>query len=256
VETIFVTPGITPIAGGATHPKAVGFFIEMEEGWLKLHRKILKHWIWSDAYYLRAWIYCLLRANHEKKRVMIKGQITDINRGEFVTSLHKFSKETELSVQQVRTFFKLLQKDKMISKNPTKKVTKLTICNYDSYNDVQQGEQQSDNKHPTHHQQRTRTNKNEKNIIYNQIIDHFNKTLNRQIKLTTSRKQQINGRIKEGYSLEDFKKVIDTMNRKWRGTEMEQYLTPDTLFRASKFPKYREMADNNKSINHHNLEAN
>lgn len=138
----------------------------MRSGWIKLHRKILNHWIYTEPLYFRAWVYCLLRANHEKKTVMIRGELIEIDRGEFVTSLNNFHKDTELSVQQIRTFFKLLQNDKMIRKNPTRQATKITICKYDSYNDAQHSKQQTDNTVPTHGQQQTRTNKNEKNKLY------------------------------------------------------------------------------------------
>jgi uncharacterized phage protein (TIGR02220 family) len=48
----------------------------------------------------------------------------------------------------------------------------------------------------------------------------------------------ISARIEEGYKLEDFKIVIDNMVAKWKGTEWEQYLRPQTLFQASKFENY------------------
>jgi uncharacterized phage protein (TIGR02220 family) len=45
-------------------------------------------------------------------------------------------------------------------------------------------------------------------------------------------------RIREGYSLDDFKAVIDSRIKAWKGTEWEKYLTPETLFRPGKFDKY------------------
>ena len=44
-------------------------------------------------------------------------------------------------------------------------------------------------------------------------------------------------RLKEGYTIDDFKTVIDKKVSGWLGTEFEQYLTPQTLF-GSKFEKY------------------
>ena len=37
---------------------------------------------------------------------------------------------------------------------------------------------------------------------------------------------------------DDFKRVIDTKTAEWKGTDMEQYLRPETLFSASKFEGY------------------
>ena len=40
----------------------------------------------------------------------------------------------------------------------------------------------------------------------------------------------INARFKEGYSIGDFKKVIDLKTSKWLNTNMDAYLRPMTLF--------------------------
>jgi len=45
-------------------------------------------------------------------------------------------------------------------------------------------------------------------------------------------------RLKEGYEVIDLTKVIDTMYSKWKGTDMQMYLRPETLFNATKFQSY------------------
>lgn len=108
------------------------------EGWIKLHRQLLKHWIWKNDQYLRAWIYCLFRANHESNKILLGSKLQSVERGQFITSIGNFAKDTGLTVQGVRTFWWLLENDKMITKTSTSKSTKLTICNYDSYQTLQQ----------------------------------------------------------------------------------------------------------------------
>ena len=55
-----------------------------------------------------------------------------------------------------------------------------------------------------------------------------------------STQRLINGRLSENYTIEDFKYVIDVKTNEWKdNTKMSKYLTPDTLFNASKFEKYR-----------------
>lgn len=49
--------------------------------------------------------------------------------------------------------------------------------------------------------------------------------------------KHINARINEGYTVDDFKTVIEKKHKEWDGTSMSQYLTPDTLF-GTKFEKY------------------
>lgn len=46
------------------------------------------------------------------------------------------------------------------------------------------------------------------------------------------------GLITSGTTLETIKAVIDIKVSKWAGTDMAQYLTPSTLFRASNFERY------------------
>jgi uncharacterized phage protein (TIGR02220 family) len=47
----------------------------------------------------------------------------------------------------------------------------------------------------------------------------------------------INARLKEGYTKDDFIKVISVKATKWQGTKFEDYLTPNTLF-GNKFESY------------------
>lgn len=50
-------------------------------------------------------------------------------------------------------------------------------------------------------------------------------------------KKHINARLKEGYTLDDFKTVIDSKVSEWGGTDMAKYLRPETLF-GTKFDGY------------------
>ena len=47
----------------------------------------------------------------------------------------------------------------------------------------------------------------------------------------------ISARLKEGFTVEDFKKVIDVKVENWIGTDFEKYLRPATLF-GTKFENY------------------
>ena len=48
----------------------------------------------------------------------------------------------------------------------------------------------------------------------------------------------INSRIKEGFTISDFKSVIENKTKQWLGTEQQKYLRPITLFQAKKFENY------------------
>ena len=74
-------------------------------------------------------------------------------------------------------------------------------------------------------------NNNNKLSICTEVISYLNLKSKKNFKVDTASHQKfIKARLKEGYVLEDFKKVVDVMVAKWKGTEYEQYLQPQTLF--------------------------
>jgi uncharacterized phage protein (TIGR02220 family) len=76
-------------------------------------------------------------------------------------------------------------------------------------------------------------------IPYKQIIDHLNERAGKNFRHTTAAtKKAISGRWGDKFRLEDFIHVIDVKTEEWKGTDMEQHLNPDTLFRPSNFEKY------------------
>ena len=121
-------------------------------GWIKIHRTINKHWIFTDAERFRAWMIILLTVNFEPKKQMIEGELISCDRGQSIISLNTWASKfgNKWTVQKVRTFFNLLKKDEMIHTEGLRKTTRLTVCNYDSYQD----EQQADNKQITQRQHR------------------------------------------------------------------------------------------------------
>lgn len=75
--------------------------------------------------------------------------------------------------------------------------------------------------------------------IFEEVISYLNLQANTNYKSNNKSNQRlISARVDEGHSVEDFKTVIDNMVAKWKGTEWEQYLRPQTLFQASKFENY------------------
>src|SRR5687767_11428961 len=74
--------------------------------------------------------------------------------------------------------------------------------------------------------------------IGQQVIDHLNKATGKHYRLTPSIKTLIMARVKEGATLEQFKFVNENKAAQWLKTEWEQYLRPDTLYKASRFQGY------------------
>ena len=78
----------------------------------------------------------------------------------------------------------------------------------------------------------------EEEHIYAPVIAHLNEKAGTNYKATTKKTQAlIRARMSEGFTLEDFKVVIDRKCTEWMGSDMEKYLRPETLF-GTKFEGY------------------
>ena len=145
----------------------------MNIGWVKLHRQF-KDWEWyNKSEMVHLFIHCLIKSNF--KDASFQG--IECKKGSFITSLKHLSDETNISVQTIRTCLKKLQLTKEIDVKSTNKLTQITICNYDSY----QQEEVLNNKQLTNNQQTTNKQlttieeykeyKEEKEVIYS--FDEF-----------------------------------------------------------------------------------
>lgn len=69
-------------------------------------------------------------------------------------------------------------------------------------------------------------------------IVYLNQVANKRYKFVDKTKRLLLARFKEGYTLEDFKQVIDIKTAEWKDSpEFSKYLRPETLF-GSKFDGY------------------
>lgn len=75
--------------------------------------------------------------------------------------------------------------------------------------------------------------------IYKRIVDYLNKTADKSFKSTTKKTiSLIDARLKEGFTEEEFYKVIDNKVLNWlNDNKMNAYLRPETLF-GNKFESY------------------
>lgn len=85
----------------------------------------------------------------------------------------------------------------------------------------------------------------EKNIYpFKEIIDYLNLKAKTNFKDSTKTTRTLIGaRFRDGFKLEDFKKVIDIKVDEWKNTDMEKFLRPETLF-GNKFEGYLNQKQN------------
>jgi DNA-binding transcriptional regulator YhcF (GntR family) len=107
-------------------------------GWIKLHREIKNHWIYTEKRKFskfEAWTDILLSVNHAQAKTIIKGKLITIERGESILSLDSWGMKWGWNKSAVNRFFDLLKKDGMIVLQNETVTTRLTVCNYASYQD-------------------------------------------------------------------------------------------------------------------------
>lgn len=103
--------------------------INQANGFVKIHRSILK-WEWySDIPAFRLFTHLLLTVNHKDEHwhgIVIK-------RGQRVTSYPQLSKEAGLTIKQIRGTLKRLVGTGEVAHEATSKYSIITVNNYDLY---------------------------------------------------------------------------------------------------------------------------
>ena len=121
------------------------------------------------------------------------------------------------------------EKQKLAASNVTCNVT-VTQCNA---TDKEQEEEQE-------------TDKNKNKELYTSVIAYLNEKAGTKYRPTTGKTQTlIRARLAEGFTLDDFKTVIDKKCAEWlNDPKMNQYLRPETLF-SPKFEGYLNLKGGN-----------
>lgn len=214
------------------------------QGWIKIHRQLLGSNIFQNEKLLKIWMWCLLKATHAEREQIVGRQKVELKEGQFITGRHAAAAELGMAPSTAWDYLQLLKSEDCISIKSNNKFSVVTIENWAFYQGQDENSDSKTDNKKTADKQQIDTNKNNKNvkkkdnIPFAEIIDYLNLKAGKNYKHTTKKTQSlITARMREGFTLEDFKKVIDTKATDWKGTEYEKYLRPETLF-GSKFEAY------------------
>lgn len=230
-------------------------------GWIKIHRQLLK-WEWYDEpNTLRLFLHLLLKANH------VEGEWRGIviNPGQLLTGRKKLSQELKLSEQEIRTSIKRLISTNEITIKPTNKYSIITVCNWGSYQANNTNEQPTEQptKQPENNQQLT-TNKNNKNIkniisveinypfelfwhLYDKKTGNKDKLKDKWNKLKPEERHAIMDYIplyKESQPDKQFRKNPSTFlnNKAWKDEIIHRNRKPTNGHKTEYFPTINEKA--------------
>lgn len=110
--------------------------MDNKNGFIKLSRNLLNHWITLDVRYLSWWVWMLLNANWGREQRFYFSKSFFIERGELAESGRSLARKLKSSRPTIEHFLKALETDGMISRRREKgNFSVITIINYDKYQD-------------------------------------------------------------------------------------------------------------------------
>lgn len=233
----------------------------MNNGWVKLHRKMLDNpVVMKDADHLTVWIYLLLVATHKDLPTMYGGKKIILHPGQLVTGRKKISKATGVNESKVKRILNLFESDQQIDQRKERYGTLISINAWNEYQLCdQQNDQQVTNEWPTSDQRVTtiQEDKNKrtqevKKDIYSQecsdIVSFLNEMCGTSYRASSKKtKDLIHARLNEGFTVEDFRTVIYRKGKQWMNDpKMCKFLRPETLF-SNKFEGYLNEKDASQS---------
>jgi len=202
-------------------------------GWIKIHRKITD-WEWyNDINTFRLFMHLILKANHKARNY--RG--VNIELGCLMTGRDLLSKETGLSIQQIRTCLERLKSTNEITIKTTKQGTIIQVLNYKKY---QVSTNEITTEQPQSNQQVT-INKNlkkEKEVMLDKWIQ-YRAEIKKPLKQTT-----INNLLKdfESYSDSCVTFVVNnSISNGWQGLFWDKYVETKQLVKSIEQLQYENV---------------
>ena len=206
-------------------------------GWIKLHRKIIESELYPKSREFtkyEAWLDLLMVANHSEKTTIVGNEVLSCKRGQSIRSVESYQKRWNWTRAQVRCFFDLLEKLKMISREATSKTTILSICNYDTYQGEQPTDNQQENGTDNSHQNSQQTTRKTANITVCEIGNYNNKqpTDNQHYSQQNNHKQEVKNNKNNISVIFDLFRTEYPGTKRGLKTELENFLkknNPETV---------------------------
>lgn len=224
----------------------------MQQGYIKLHRLLIGDDIFQNEKLLKVFIWCLLKATHKEREMLIGRQNVKLKEGQFIFGRNKASLELNMPASTLWDYMKLLEKRKTINIKSNNKYSIVTIEKWAIYQSKDNtSDNKSDNKQTSNGQQMD-TNKNVKNVknnIYTSQCDELWKMYpNKKGKAQAYKK--IPKLLKE-YSLEELKRCIERYSKEVQGRD-KQYIQHGSSFFNAGYMDYLDLnyneSENNQQV--------
>lgn len=214
----------------------------MNRGYVKLWRKSLDAGWFQNPELWTFWTWCLLKASHRVIVVKVGFQEITLQPGEFVFGRLKASKELKMGEKKIRNCIDFLKKAGNVAIKTTNKFSIITIINWSIYQADEEEKGQQKGQQRASKGPQTRINKKD---IYihdqesQEVLAYLNEKKGSHFKDVSN----IRARLKDGGTVEECKRIIDSKLKDPFFLENPKYLNPDTLFRKKHWDKYLNEVD-------------
>ena len=103
----------------------------MQEGFVKIYRKIIENPIFKNPGLLQLYIYCILRANFKDNEFIFNGKLEKVKKGSFITGRNELSKELNVNKNTIYKRLQILKDLSYINIYPNNKYSLIEIINYE-----------------------------------------------------------------------------------------------------------------------------
>lgn len=226
----------------------------MENGWIKLHRRVVDKGFYKKSQYFHLWVHLLLSANHQPKEFMWNGNIILIKEGQMITGRQQLSEDTGIPESTIQDILKFLETQHQIQQQKTNKYRLITIVNWVKH----QNSNTKSNNTPTSSQQHADTNKN----VITKRMEEGESGINPLIPEIIKLFEGVNPACKrmygsppqrracqdllDTYGFEEVKKVISILPKTNKVTYMPTITTPNQLWNEYQKLKDKLIQEKNK----------
>ncbi|MEK3995661.1 replication protein [Psychrobacillus sp. FSL K6-2365] len=178
-------------------------------GWISLHRKMIDNPIYSNAFMLKLWIHCLLKATHTEHNQLVGNQMIKLEPGQFVTGrnalyeeFNKGAKKDEMiSAITLWRWLKNFEEWEMLNIKTTTKYSVVTVVNWSEH---QGHEQQVNNKRTADEQQmNSKRTTDEQQVNTNNNVNNVNND-NKDNNIKPSRQKRVFDKDSDEMKLVEF----------------------------------------------------
>lgn len=106
----------------------------LDNGWIKLHRKLLCNPIvCKDAEHLAVWVYLLLQATHEDRQALFNGEKITLSAGQLLTTYQTIANDLKISKLNVQRIINDMRNDTQIDTLTDRRQSLITLNNWELY---------------------------------------------------------------------------------------------------------------------------